>query len=73
MQASLLDRLFDELKEPVEAADWAGPETSTLLVMTVAIALGAALLFGAGSMLVTTGPMTEFSGVTPELDARQLL
>ncbi len=64
--------LSEMLQQPVEIDVVRRTESSALLRVTATIAIGAALLFGAGWMLSTTGPMTEFSQTAPEIAGGEL-
>ncbi len=64
--------LSEMLQQPIEINRRRETEGSALLRVTAMIAVGAVMLFVAARALVTTGPMTEFSDVTPELSAGEL-
>ncbi len=59
--------LAEMLQRPMEVTNRRSTEASVLLRLMGSIALGAALLFGAGSFLVGTGALTELGGIPAEV------
>ncbi len=64
MRASLAEML-----QPIEVTNRPSTELAVLVNLVAVIAIGAALLFGAGRALISAGPLNDFSSASAEVAA----